>query len=94
MIVGNIVEAPSAINLVSDNSSDFICYSRDGHIILETKNQLNATSIVSVFDTNGRMVCRERIYNQLFKLAKLPNGIYSIHISGDSENKTLKTIIK
>ena len=92
MIVGT-VDASTAVNAVSDKLSDFVCYARDGHIMLETTNQLSATSIVSIFDANGRLVCRERIQNQQFKSAKLPKGIYSIQISGNLQNKTFKTII-
>ena len=92
MIVGTI-DASTVVNSVSDKLSDFVCYSKDGHIMLEAKNQLNATSTICIFDANGRMVCRERIYNQQFKSAKLPKGIYSIQISGDSQYKTFKTII-
>ena len=66
MIVGNIVEAPSAIKLLSDNSSDFICYSKKGKIILESKNQPDLTSEIRIYDANGRIVCREKGISQIF----------------------------
>ena len=93
MIVGNIVEAPSAIKLVSDNSSDFVCYSKEGKIILESKNQPDFTSEIRIFDANGRIVCREKLINQIFSSQLLPKGFYAIQISGNFKTNIYKTII-
>ena len=93
MIVGNIVEAPSAINLISDNSSGFICYSKEGKIILESKNQPDSTSEIRIFDANGRIVCREKLMNQKFSSELLPKGFYAIQISGNLKTNIYKTII-
>lgn len=92
MIVGTI-DASTAVNSVSDKSSDFICYSKKGKIILESKKQPELTSVVSVFDANGRMVCREKLINQIFSSELLPKGFYAIQISGNLKTNIYKTIV-
>jgi len=89
MIVGT-VDASTAVNSVSDNSADFVCYSKDGQIILENKNQTHEAAIISIFDVTGRIIYRNKFVNQQFKSERLPQGVYTIQLLGITYTKTFK----
>ena len=89
MIVGT-VDASTTVNTVSDNSADFVCYSKDGQIILEDKNQTREAAIISIFDVTGRIIYRNKFVNQQFKSERLPQGVYTIQLSGNNFSKTFK----
>ena len=92
MIVGTI-DASTAVNSVSDKSSNFVCYSKTGRIVLKSKSLPDSNSVVSIFDANGRVVCRKKIANQIFSSEILPKGFYTIQISGNTQERTFKNII-
>jgi hypothetical protein len=92
MIVGTI-NTSTAVNSVSDKSSNFVCYSKEGRIILESKSLPDSNLVVSIFDANGRVVFRKKIDNQIFISEILPKGFYTIQISGNLKTNIYKTII-
>lgn len=91
MIVGS-VETTTAVNSVSEKSSDFLCYSKQGRIILESKNQLNSATEVSIIDVNGRMVSQKKLVNQSYIFEILPKGFYSVQIFSSNKLQILKVI--
>jgi hypothetical protein len=92
MVVGS-VDATTAVNSVLEKSSDFLCYSKHGRIILETKTQLDSTSLVSIIDANGRIVSKKKLVNQTYISEMLPKGFYSVQISGNSKSNINKIIV-
>ncbi|MEI8086715.1 MAG: hypothetical protein WCG93_10925 [Paludibacter sp.] len=92
MIVGTI-DAPTAVNSVSDNSTEYVCFSKEGRIILESKTKFDSASVVSIFDANARMICKEKLVNQMYSPKVLPKGFYTVQVSGKSKSNINKVII-
>jgi len=91
MIVGS-VETTTAVNSVSEKSSDFLCYSKQGRIILESKKQLDSATEVSIIDANGRLVSQKKLVNQSYIFEILPKGFYSVQIFSSNKLQILKVI--
>ena len=84
MIVGSI-DAPTEVNSVLDNSAEFVCFSKEGRIVLESKTKFDSASVVSVFDANARLICKEKLVNQMYSSKVLPKGFYTVQVSGKSK---------
>jgi hypothetical protein len=92
MIVGTI-DTPTALNAVSDNSTEYLCFSNENRIVLKSKIQPDSTSVISIFDANGKIVCRKKFINQNFSSDLLPKGVYTVLISGNAQYKSFKNIV-
>jgi len=92
MIVGTM-NAPTAISSVPEKSSDFVCFSKDGRIVLESKNLPDTDSVVRIMNANGQSVYQEKMIGHQYRSSILPKGFYTIQISGKAKNTIYKTIV-
>ena len=84
MLIGTI-NSTTNVNTLTGNKSDFAYYSTNGQIYIKSQNLSNSiTNRISIFNSNGQLVCNQRLINQNFCTQTLHKGFYLIQIQGNS----------
>lgn len=92
MIDGTIGTSTAEVT-IKDETSNYVCFSKNRQIVLQSKTVQEANSEVCVYDVNGRLVFRKAFTDKEIRTGILPQGFYTLQVIENSKRVCFKVVI-